>query len=371
VTYTIPLYRVHMPAEAVAAAAAALSSQSVAAGPNVAAFELMFAEWLGNPSVVAMGDASTALAISLYLAGVRPGHRVIASPMACLATNAAIRALFAEPVWCDIDPSTGNLCARDLEVCLRKGAQAIVVFHWAGNPADLAGIYAVAHPAGVPVVEDASEAMGAEYGPKRIGCTGSGSTVFSLYANRHITSVDGALVSFASPEVAARALKVRRFGIDLQRFRTPDGEIDPLCDIDETGWNSCMTNVAASIAIEQMRYLPSLLERCRNNSDYYDEALADIGGIRPLKKVSGARSAAWVYTLLADQPAALARSLRMRGIQASAVHYRNDRYSAFAPADRDLPGVAEFSSRTLSVPCGWWIDDDARANIVRCLREAR
>src|SRR4030095_1884296 len=105
----IPLYRVHMPAEVHGSLQEVLYSGYLADGAIVREFEAALRDYLGNVNLITTGDASSAILLALYIAGVRPGDEVLASPMACLATNMPILNLFAQIVWCDVDPETGNL----------------------------------------------------------------------------------------------------------------------------------------------------------------------------------------------------------------------------------------------------------------------
>ena len=217
----VPLYSVHMPPHIGSVIAPILGSSQLAAGPNVAAFEKLLQQYIGNPLLTSTGDASTSIAICLYLAGVRPGDEVIASPLACLATNQPILNLFAKVRWCDVDPLTGNLDPDDLARKVTKHTKAVLLFHWAGNPADLAPIYDTSRRAELSVVEDASEAMGAEYEGKRIGDTGGDYVVFSFYPNRHLTTIEGAAIAFGDAVQYERGKCLKRYGIQADHLSSP------------------------------------------------------------------------------------------------------------------------------------------------------
>jgi dTDP-4-amino-4,6-dideoxygalactose transaminase len=366
---SLSLYKPHFPEAARRAAIEVLSTSEIASGPWVSRFEERLKGYLGNSNLTTMGDGSTAISICLHLAGVRPDDEVIACPMACLATNAPIRAVLATPKWCDIDPGTGTLCCADLGNCLTQRTKAILVYHWGGNPADLAPICAFARQHGLAVVDDAGEALGSEYQGRKIGNTGTDFTVFSFYPNRHITTIDGAAVTFASSKQSGRARYFKRYGIDLSRFRTSDGEIDPNCDIPETGWSSYLNNVAASIGCVQMESLSEIVKRRIANGEYYDTALSGLAGVTVLRKPPGSRASSWVYTFLAERRQELAQKLREKGIQTSALHCRNDRYTGFGSRQRDLPGVTLFSNHCLSIPSGWWVQKEDREYVVGQIRE--
>ena len=248
------------------------------------AFEELLRQYIGNPLLTSTGDASTSIAICLFLAGVRPGDEVITSPLACLATNQPILNLFAKARWCDVDPLTGNLDPTDLARKITRRTKAVLLFHWAGNPADLAPIYEVSRRAEIPIVEDASESLGAEYSGQKIGNTGGDYVVFSFYPNRHVTTIEGAAIAFGSAEQFARGQRLKRYGIHPTTFRMPNGEINPDSDIAEPGWNSYLNHIAATIGIAQMQHARARLKAHQQNGLFYDANLAGARDITLLRR---------------------------------------------------------------------------------------
>jgi dTDP-4-amino-4,6-dideoxygalactose transaminase len=363
----IPLYKVNMPSGVAKIVAEVLNSGQIAGGPNIEKFEGLLRDYLGNPWVTTNGDVSTALTLCLYQAGVRPGDDVLMSPPVCLATSCPVRNLFANIRWCDVDPLTGNIDPQAIVKRITPRTKAIVVYHWAGNPADLEAIYAVARAHNLAVIEDAGEALGAEYHGKQIGATGSDYTVFSFYPNRHLTTLDGAAIACAREEDFENLQWLKRYGIHQPTFRTSDGEINPASDIPVAGWNSYMNHVAATIGVAQMAHLPSTIARYQENGLYYDAALAAVPGVTILKRPVDSRSAYWVYTFLARERDDLLKRLRQQGVYASKIHLRNDLYTCFGSGSEKLPGVDYFSAHSLSIPCGSWVSDEDRNYIVEAV----
>jgi dTDP-4-amino-4,6-dideoxygalactose transaminase len=130
-----------------------------------------------------------------------------------------------------------------------------------------------------------------------------------------------------------------------------------------------LTNLAAAIGLEQCKWLESIVARHRANGEYYDRALADVPGITILRRPPYAKSAYWVYTLLAERRDELLRALRGRGIYTSKVHLRNDGYSCFAASRHPLPGADAFTARHLCIPSGWWVREGDRERIVAAIRQ--
>ena len=339
---TIPLYRSNLSAEALRCAFDVAGAGAIASGPNVRRFEEMLVNYIGNPLIITNGDVSTAITMALFQAGVRPDDDVLMSPLVCLATSCPVRNLFANIRWCDVNPLTGNLDPEDIPKMITSRTKAIVVYHWCGNPADLRPIQSLAREYNLKVIEDAGEALGAEYGGKRVGATGSDYTLFSFYPNRHLTTLEGGAIACANKEDLEVLQRLRRYGIHQPSFRNPDGEINSASDIPVAGWNSYMSHVGATIGATQMRTVPDLIARHQANGEYYDRELAGIPGITLLKRPHGSRSAYWVYTFLARDRDQLLQALRQRGVSASKVHLRNDIYGCFRNGARALPGVGLF-----------------------------
>ena len=356
----IPLYKPHMVERVGELVEAIFSSGQIAGGPSVEKFENLLRDYLGNPLVTTTGDISSSLAICLSMAGVGPGYDVVMSPLVCLATSCPVRNLFANIHWCDVDPETGNIDPYDISRRITPKTKAIVVYHWAGNPAEIDLICTIADSHHITVIEDAGEALGAEYKGRKIGATGSDYTVFSFYPNRHLTTIDGGAIACDREEDYEKVRWLKRYGIHLPSFRDSEGEINPTSDIPIEGWNSYMNHVAAAIGIAQMERFPGIITRYQENGFFYDEALASVPSLTLLKRPVHSRSAYWVYTFLAKDRDNLFRKLRQQGVHVSKVHLRNDLYSCFGIAKESLPGVDYFSAHCLSIPCGWWVTDEDR-----------
>jgi len=362
------LYKVHMPPEAYVALQDVMFSGQIANGPNVGKFESLLQEYIGNPYITSTGDVSSSIALALFMAGVRPGDEVLTSPMACLSTNEPIKNLFAQAIWCDIDPLTGNIDPADVERHISRRTKAILVYHWAGNPVDLEAIILIAKRHGLCVVEDAGEALGAEYRGRKIGNTGTDFTIFSFYPNRHITTGEGAAIAFGKAEDYERGRWLKRYCIHQPSFRNSLGEISSASDIAVAGYNTYMNQIAATIGVTQMSHIADIVACHQSNGLFYDETLRNVPGITVLKRLPDTQSAYWVYTFLADRRNVLLRFLRGRGVYASKVHFRNDQYSCFEGVKRELPGVDEFDQHNLSIPCGWWVTDEGREHIVSVIK---
>jgi dTDP-4-amino-4,6-dideoxygalactose transaminase len=365
--HNIPLFKVFTAESVHAALKPVLESGRLASGPQVAAFEARIAAWLGAQRVVGLSDGSGALTVALYLAGVRPGDEVITSPLACSATLMPIANLFAKPVWCDVDAQTGMIDARKIDALITEKTRAVLVYHWAGNVADLAALRDITRRRDIKLIQDASEAFGAEFLNQHLGSEAD-FTVYSFYATKHISCGEGAALLAADSANLDAAIRIRRFGIDYSEMRLANGDLNPRFDIPLAGFNLAMNEIAATVGLENMRHADDIVSRCRENGRFFDNSLQDLPGIRLLSQMPQSVSGYWVYSLLAERRDALIGKLLAHGIGAQRLHLRNDKYTCFGGSPPDLPGVTAFDEHNLCIPCGWWVGAEERERIANCIR---
>jgi dTDP-4-amino-4,6-dideoxygalactose transaminase len=361
-TSDIPLFKVFLPPREalMPRIEECLYSGQISEGEPVAAFERGFATLVEAPDALAFYSGTAALHVALILAGVEPGDEVISTAMTAEPTNMAIAHARARIVWADVDPANGNLTAASIADRITPRTKAIMLVHYGGIPASIAAIRQVAERAGVPAIEDAAHGLGARYAGRALG-THSEYVTFSLQAIKHMTTVDGGMLTCRSAADAKRGRIVRWFGIDRPVERTR-------VEVREVGYKYHMNNVNATIGLAQLDHIGLVLARHIVNGRWFDEALRGIAGLDLCRWDAAAEPSYWFYTVLTDRPDALARTLAEHGIQASKVHRRNDEHPVFADARTDLPGLDRFFSRMLHIPCGWWVSDEDRDRIAGVIR---
>jgi dTDP-4-amino-4,6-dideoxygalactose transaminase len=364
----IPLYKPHVPPSSAAAFEGVLRSGQIAGDGNLPEFEEKLRQFVGARHLAATAEFSRSIEMALRMAGVGPGHAVMLSPLACLATTMPILQTGAQTVWCDIDPNTGSLHPDEIARKYSPAVKAVLFYHWVGVPGDISGVLQAAAQVGIKVIEDAGEALGAERDGLRIGAHGSDYSVFSFSPVRHITTGEGAAITFREADQYELARLWRRYGIPPDQFRDCLGEIDPACDISIPGFHNYMNRLAGALGNLQMEYLPGIVEACRRNGQLFDRELSAVPGIRLLKTGPCSIPSYWVYCFLCEHRDRLLKKLRDAQIYSSRVHIRNDSYSCFGGMPADLAGVAEFEAKQLCIPCGWWLTEEDRERIVQTIR---
>ncbi|MBI3865837.1 MAG: DegT/DnrJ/EryC1/StrS family aminotransferase [Planctomycetia bacterium] len=343
---------------------ATLFSGYIGQGPRVEEFEGALSARLGAPHALALNSATSGLQLALRLAGVGPGDEVITTPLTCAATNWAILAQGAVPVWADVDPATGNLDPRAIESLVTPKAKAVMVVHWGGYPADLDETWSVARRHGLKVIEDAAHAFGSTYKGVHVG-TQSDFGVFSFQAIKHMTTVDGGLLLARDASAYSRGKRLRWYGIDREADPT-----DLRCenDVEEWGWKFHMNDVAATIGLEQLKHVDRIVALHRDNAAFYDRELRNIPGVELLALRRDRESASWIHTIKVDARDEFIAVMRSRGVMTSRVHERNDKHSTVAAWRRRLPQLDAFVARMVCIPVGWWVSEDDRQFIANSIR---
>lgn len=358
-----------MPPSVLAPLRTTLFGGFVGQGPRVDEFEHLLSEWLGVPYVLTTNSGTSALQLAYLLSGVKPGTSVVTTPVTCTATNMPILAQGGRIIWADVNPRSGSIDPENVERKIEPDTVAITCVHWAGNPCDLQELRRIADEHGLRLIEDSAHALGAVYQEKKIG-QDSDLCAFSFQAIKHLSTIDGGALICKSEADYKRGKLLRWYGMD----REDKERLSMRCeaDVKEAGHKWHMNDIAATIGIEQMRHIDKIIERHWGNALYYDYEFCHRGirRIAPVPLLAESKSAAWVYSVLAEYDRdGFATFMKVADIQVSRVHERNDIHTCFASSKVPLPGVDEFTRRQISIPCGWWITDDDRAYIMDKITE--
>ncbi len=264
-------------------------------GPHVDAFERELAAAVGVPAAAALSSGTAALHLALTLLGVGPGDEVICPTLTFCASANPVRYLGAEPVFLDVDPATWcldpALLEEELAACAARGKlpRAVVAVDLYGQCADYDAITAACAAHGVPVVEDAAEALGADYRGRPAGGFGAAG-VLSFNGNKIITTSGGGALVAHDPELVARA----RFLASQARDPAPHYQHSAL------GYNYRLSNVLAAIGRGQLRRLAERVAARRRIFERYRERLAGLPGVEFMPEAGYGRANRWLTCLTID-----------------------------------------------------------------------
>jgi perosamine synthetase len=345
---SIPLCYPEVPEAAIEAVAEVLRSRWIGQGPRVDAFEAAFGEYLLSAhAAIAAGAGTDALHLAYIAAGVGPGDEVITPVLTCAATNIPLLYQRARVRFADIEADTFNVDIEHVRALVSDRTKAIVCVDFAGLPCDLAELREIAQARGIPLIEDAAQALGGVYRGQRLG-NQADYTIFSFQAVKHLTTGDGGMLMVQDPEKAALVRRLRWFGID----RTARVEERWLNDITEIGYKYQMTDIAAALGLASLHSLDERLAHRRRLFDAYRRGLAGVAGV---ERVGGGRyedreHAVCNVPIRVDDASDLRRRLADHGIESGAMHQRNDRCSIFAESRGDFPTMDAIDGRYLMLP---------------------
>lgn len=258
----IPLSAPDIGAAEMEAVASVLRSGRLSLGPKLEEFEHSIATYIGVPHAVAVSSGTAGLHLCLLALGIGAGDAVLLPSFTFIAAANAIRFVGATPVFVDIDPVTLNIDPEKIAAAITPRTRAILVVHTFGAPAEMEPILALARKHNLLVVEDACEALGAEYAGQRVGSFGDAS-VFAFYPNKQITTGEGGMIVTRDAQLAARLRALRNQG------RTGGDWFDH----QELGYNYRISELACALGLAQMQRIESILALREQTAQAYSDAL--------------------------------------------------------------------------------------------------
>ena len=254
-----------------------LRSDWLTTGPKVAEFEEALAARVGAKYAVAFSSGTAALHGAAFAAGLKSGDEAITSPLTFAATANCVLYQGALPVFADVSPDTLNLDPDRLAERITPNTRAILPVDYAGHPADLDPILALAERHGFIVIEDACHALGAEYKGRRTGSIAHMS-VFSFHPVKHVATGEGGMVTTDRADLAETLRRFRNHGISSDaRTRQAAGQWH--YEMVLLGFNYRLTDVACALGISQLKKLGANLARRREIAARYTAAFQDLRGV--------------------------------------------------------------------------------------------
>jgi dTDP-3-amino-3,4,6-trideoxy-alpha-D-glucose transaminase len=323
-------------------------------GPEVHAFERELEDYLGAGHAVGVGNGTDAITIALRALDVGPGDDVVVPSFTFYASAEAIQPTGARPVFCDIDPDTFCVTPETVKAALTPNTKAVIAVHLFGNVAPIAEIEAL----GVPVLEDAAQALGSRAPDGRPGSLGTIAT-FSFYPSKNLGAFgDGGAITTSDSELAERARSLRFHGSrDKVTF-------------DEVGYNSRLDAIQAAILRVQLPHLDRWSDGRRAAAMHYERA--GLAGLVALPQTSAGADPAWhLYVVRTPDPESLVGALRAREIEARS-YYRAPTHEQ--PAMREfaprvpLPGTELAAATNVAIPISPALSEAQADEVVAAVR---
>jgi perosamine synthetase len=322
-----------------------LKTPFLSMGPKTDAFENKFAEFVGSKYAVALNSGTSALHICMKALGISQGDEVITTPFSFVASANCILYDGGKPVFVDIDPKTRNIDPNRIEEAITPKTKAILPVHVFGQPCDMKPIMEIAEDHGLEVIEDACEAIGAEYKGKKVGTFGLCST-FAFYPNKQMTTGEGGMLLTDDEGVWKLARSLRNQG---------RSESAQWLEHERLGYNYRMDELSAALGLSQLRKIDRILEMREGVANEYNGVLSGIAET-PYIDTKTTRMSWFVYVagVSPEKRDSLMEMLMQRGIPSkpyfSPIHLQPFYREKFRFKEGDFPVCEEVGNACIALP---------------------
>ncbi len=354
-----------------------LHSDWITTGPKVKRFEAEFSSFIGASSALAVSSATDAMLVGLAVLAIGPGDEVITTPMTFCSTVHVIEHLGAQPVLVDVEPDTLNINPELVEHAISPFTRAIMPVHLYGHPCEMDSLAEIAGRKNLFFLEDAAHALPASYKGRMIGTFGE-LTAFSFYATKNMTTAEGGMLT-GSPELIDRARLWSLHGMSRDAYKRYSSEGSWYYEVVLPGFKCNMTDIQASLGLQQLKKLPAFQARRREVVGAYNKAFRDFPELELPEERQEVQSAWHLYVLrlnldrLTVDRAHFIEELKQRQIGTSVhfipIHlhpYYRDKYH-YRP--EDFPVAYENYNRILSLPLHPRLSDKDVERVIRAVTE--
>lgn len=378
----IPYGRQHITDEDIQAVIETLKSDYLTQGPKIKEFETKFAEYVGATYAVAVNNATSGLHLAATALNVKPGDKVIVTPMTFAASANCIRYCDGEVVFCDIDKDTYLMDIDKLRGMLQaapKGTyQGIVLVDFAGYPLNLEEFRTLANGYGLWIIEDACHAPGGYFidskGQKQYCGNGNFAdcAVFSFHPVKHIATGEGGMVTTNSKELYNKLCLYRTHGITKDPALLHEHHGGWYYEMQELGFNYRLTDFQAALGVSQLKRAKSGLDRRHQLVDRYNAAFSKVAGIRTPFNAEDSYHAYHLYIIQVNDRLGLYNYLRENNIYAQ-VHYAPLHLmpynQQFGTKKGDFPVAEKYYEHCLSLPMYPTLTDEEQEYVIEKVKQ--
>ncbi len=363
----IPLSQPDVTELEIAEVVAVLRSSSLSLGPKLNEFEGLISAYSSVRHAVAVSSGTAGLHLCLCAMGIGEGDEVIVPSFTFIAAANVIRYVGAVPIFVDIEAATLNTDPARIEQAITPRTRAIMLVHTFGIPADIDPILEIARRHKLRVLEDACEAIGAEYNGRRVGTFGD-AAVFAFYPNKQITTGEGGVIVTQDPDIARDVRALRNQG----RY-----ESDDWLQHSVLGYNYRLSEMNCALGCAQVRRLEDILLRREAVANRYSQTLAAHPELVLLPSDPPHKRISWFVYVVRLRDAEPARRdwivgrMREKGIQCGRYFAPIHRQPAYAdvPTRFPLPVTERESERTIALPFFTGISQQQIERVVESLLE--
>jgi len=375
----IPIAKPWMDEREAEAAKRPIISGWVTQGPEVAAFEKEFAEYVGSQHACAVSSCTTALHLALAATSIMPGDEVITVSHSFIATANVILYCGGTPVFVDVDRRTYNIDPSLVEAAVSSKARAILCVHQMGMPCDMHSIIEVAHKYDLPVIEDAACAIGSEIlwdgSWEKIGKPHGDVACFSFHPRKVITTGDGGMITTDSADLDNNFRLLRQHAMSVPDTVRHGANQVIFESYPLLGYNYRMTDIQAAVGREQLKRLPEIVAYRRSLADGYRAMLGNVPGLELPYEPSWARSNWQSYCVRLPEKSVQMEVMQAmldagvstrRGIMCS---HREEAYRDL-PISHPLPHSEAAQDHCILLPLFPQMTEEEQARVAAALRQS-
>jgi len=375
----IPIAKPWMDEREAEAAKRPIISGWVTQGPEVAAFEKEFAEYVGSQHACAVSSCTTALHLALAATSIMPGDEVITVSHSFIATANVILYCGGTPVFVDVDRRTYNIDPSLVEAAVTSKTRAILCVHQMGMPCDMHSIIEVAHKYDLPVIEDAACAIGSEIlwdgSWEKIGKPHGDVACFSFHPRKVITTGDGGMITTDSADLDNNFRLLRQHAMSVPDTVRHGANQVIFESYPLLGYNYRMTDIQAAVGREQLKRLPEIVAYRRSLADGYRAMLGNVPGLELPYEPSWARSNWQSYCVRLPEKSVQMEVMQAmldagvstrRGIMCS---HREEAYRDL-PISHPLPHSEAAQDHCILLPLFPQMTEEEQARVAAALRQS-
>jgi dTDP-4-amino-4,6-dideoxygalactose transaminase len=354
-----------------------LRTDWITTGPKTKQFESDFAQFVGAPDALAVSSATDAMQVALAALGTGPGDEIITTTMTFCSTVHVIEHLGARPVLVDVEPDTLCIDPKAVERAVTSRTKGVLPVHIYGHPCDLDPLLDLAGARKLFVLEDAAHSLPARYKGRLVGTIGT-ATAFSFYATKNMTTGEGGMLT-GDPDLIARARMWSLHGMSRDAYKRYSSEGSWFYEVVLPGFKCNMTDIQASLGLQQLKKLPRFQDRRRQVVQRYQSELGGLPELETPTERADVESAWHIYPLRLNLEALrIGRSqfieeLRTRNIGASVhfipVHVHPYYREKYGYSIHDFPVAAANYERLVSLPLHPRLSDDDVDDVIEAVRD--
>ena len=358
-------------------------------GKTVSDFENQFANYIGTKYAIAVNSGTDALIIALKAIGIKAGDEVITTPFTFFATGEAIAMVGAVPVFVDVDESSYNIDVNLIEERITKRTKAILPVHIFGHPVQMKKINELAKKYKLYVIEDACQAVGAEYRKKKVGSIGD-IGCFSFFPTKNLGAFgDGGMITTDNEEIAIISRALREHGMaqngakarylldgvkdELEGTLSPDGLYNPYKYFNYlVAYNTRLDAIQALVLSIKLKYLDQFNSRRAEIAELYNNELKCVSEIRLPEEEDGVLAVWHQYAFRCDYKDEMGQYLSSKGIGSAAFYpvplHLQKAFNYLGYKEGDCPVAEKLSKQTVCLPIFPELTKDEIYQVTKCVK---